>query len=132
MKKFFILAKIVLLTSTILQAQNSSWQWANPLPQGNLLNAVASVNAETLITVGDVGTILRTTNAGLVWEVQQSAAGSDNQLFGVQFISPTTGWAVGEFGTILKTTNAGESWFEQQIQTFYDLYAIYFISPTVG
>ena len=132
MKKSIFLAGIILLFSSNLSAQNSSWQWANPLPQGNLLNAIWSVSPETSVAVGDVGTILRTTDAGLVWQVEQNAAGIDNQLFAVQFISPSIGWAVGEFGTILKTTNSGETWFSQQIQTFYDLYAVNFVSPTVG
>ncbi len=132
MNKAIFVTGILLLFAANLPAQNSSWQWANPLPQGNLLNAIWSVSPETSIAVGDVGTILRTTDGGLVWQVQQNAAGVDNQLFGVQFISPSVGWAVGEFGTVLKTTNSGETWFQEQIQTFYDLYGVYFISSTVG
>jgi photosystem II stability/assembly factor-like uncharacterized protein len=132
MKNYILLACIILVISNRLTAQNSSWQWVNPLPQGNLLNAVYSVNTDTAIAVGDVGTILRTIDGGSTWDVEQNAAGSDNQLFAVQFVSPSIGWAVGEFGTILKSTNGGETWFQQQIDTYNDLYSVYFISPTVG
>ncbi len=132
MRNSLLFAFVLLTVSSVVTAQNSSWQWVNPLPQGNLLNGLWTVNAETTIAVGDLGTILRTTNGGLTWEVEQNAGGLDNQLFNTQFISSSVGWAVGEFGTILKTTDGGVTWFQQMIQTYYDLYSVCFVSPTVG
>ncbi len=129
---FIFLGAMLLSLSTAVEAQTSGWQWVNPLPQGNLLNAVWAVNNDTVIAVGALGTILRTTDAGSTWEVQPNAAGSTDELFGVQFMSSTTGWAVGEFGRVLKTTDGGESWFSQNVPTFFDLYSVDFVSLTTG
>ena len=51
-------------------SQSQEWFWQNPLPQGNLLRAVHFVNATTGTAVGDVGTILRTTDGGSTWTEQ--------------------------------------------------------------
>ena len=60
MKKGSALFVLVLMLAGALSAQNSPWQWANPLPQGNILNGIWAVNTDTLIAVGDVGTIAAT------------------------------------------------------------------------
>ncbi len=130
--QYVLLCFAILCSAPAMLAQTSGWQWVNPLPQGNLLNALWPVNPDTVIAVGDVGTILRTTNGGSTWQVQLNAAGITDQLFGIQFATQDTGWAVGEFGRLLKTTDAGESWFAQTVPTIYDLYSVEFVSSTTG
>ena len=74
----------------------SGWYWQNPLPQGNPLNAVAMLNAETVITVGDMGTVLKTSDGGMTWTSQPS--GTTNHLRGLSFSDADVGTAVDERG----------------------------------
>ena len=71
----------------------SGWFWQNPLPQGNELFATAVVDANTAVAVGDVGTILRTTDGGATWSPQSS--GTTNTLRGVSFTDANTGTEIG-------------------------------------
>jgi hypothetical protein len=65
---------------TAVSAAQSGWYWQNPLPQGNPLRAVAVVDGKTVISVGDLGTILRTTDGGASWTRQSS--GTTAHLYG--------------------------------------------------
>ncbi|MGA2623602.1 MAG: YCF48-related protein [Bacteroidota bacterium] len=114
------------------QAQQGLWQWLSPLPQGNPLNGMWAFNQTTALAVGANGTVIKTTNGGLTWQVEFNVAGVTGQLLGTQFVSASTGWAVGEGGTVLKTSDAGETWYLQNISTANDLYAVDFISPDTG
>ena len=58
--------------------------------------------------VGDAGTILRTTDAGVTWTRQVS--GTAFTLNGVWFIDDTDGWIAGMNGTVLVTSDAGLHW----------------------
>jgi photosystem II stability/assembly factor-like uncharacterized protein len=73
-------------------------------------NALYSLNfpaSQVLVgyAVGSAGIIIKTTNGGNNWTVQQS--GTSNTLSGVVFADELTGYAVGENGTILKTISGG-------------------------
>ena len=57
-----LVAYLLLLHTGLFAQQN--WQWVNPLPQGNDLNDVIFVDINEGWTVGDVGTILHTTDGG--------------------------------------------------------------------
>ena len=127
-----LLLLIILVSAPGIFAQQTSWQWVNPLPQGNILNGVWNISADTVIAVGDFGTVLKSTNGGRTWQVTPNAAGAIEVLYAVQFISSSTGWSVGETGRILKTTDAGATWFQQNSGTYRDLYSVSFVSPMVG
>ncbi|MEZ0203546.1 YCF48-related protein [Ideonella sp.] len=76
------------------------------------LNSVYCVNSSKCWAVGNVGTILATTDGGASWQPQ--ASGSSQNLTSVNFNADgTRGWAVGEGGTILATTNGGAYWKPQ-------------------
>lgn len=60
------------------------------------------------IAVGDMGTVIRTTNGGISWNTISS--GTSNNLTSVFFTNADTGFIVGDAGIILKTTDAGISW----------------------
>jgi hypothetical protein len=64
--------------------------------------------------VGDVGTILRTTNGGGRW-IKQSTE-TTYGLKGVSSIDAVNITAVGYYGTILRTTTGGVSWVKEQKQ----------------
>jgi len=88
------------------------WFWQNPLPQGNTLNSVHFINQNNGIVVGNSGTILKTTNAGINWTSLSS--GTTNSLLSVSFIDIDNGWVVGLDSTILHTTNGGVTFIEEE------------------
>ena len=55
--------------------------------------------------VGDGGTIIKTLDGGVTWNLLQS--GTTYELNSVSFPNSTTGYTAGDLGTILKTTNGG-------------------------
>jgi photosystem II stability/assembly factor-like uncharacterized protein len=85
---------------------DSGWFWQYPLPLGNPPLAVTMLDVNTVVAVGDAGTILRTTDGGATWKQQSS--GTTDGLFGVFFTDANTGTEVGYNGTKLRTTTGGE------------------------
>ncbi|MEJ2105052.1 MAG: YCF48-related protein, partial [Ignavibacteriaceae bacterium] len=63
------------------------------------------VDNSTGWVVGENGLIIKTTNGGTSWDVQNS--GTSNSLHSIHFIDQNIGWAVGDDATILHTTNGG-------------------------
>jgi photosystem II stability/assembly factor-like uncharacterized protein len=114
-----ILAAICLLSPSgmpaAVTAGTSSWAWQNPLPQGDNLNAVSCPSATVCYAVGEPGTILATTNAGVTWNGQSS--NTNVALRGISCPSTTTCVAVGDAGTILYTITGGNTWITQSIGT---------------
>jgi photosystem II stability/assembly factor-like uncharacterized protein len=78
----------------------------------NELYGVSMTDANTGTVVGDIGTIVRTTNGGATWVTQTS--GTTAWLYGVSMANANTGTAVGDFGTILRTTDGGATWAAAQ------------------
>ncbi len=76
------------------------WFLQNPIPQTNSLASVHFIDQNTGWTVGQDGTILKTTNGGVSW-ISQSKPTSPS-LYSVHFIDQNTGWSVGRAGIILK------------------------------
>lgn len=64
--------------------------------------------------VGRYGMILKTNDAGINWELQES--GTSKSLFDIDFSDLHNGWAVGLNGTILYTDNGGLLWSPEQDQ----------------
>jgi len=124
-----IVLVIVFLLSISLQV-NAQWGWHSPSPQGNAINDVAMLSRDTLICVGEFGTILRSTNAGGSWQNQTRINESD--LNKIYFIDNKTGWIAGAMGKVMKTTDAGETWFTQSTSTSLTLYDVEFTSIDKG
>src|ERR1700689_1247560 len=84
-------------------AADSGWTFQNPMTTGNALHGVSALNtenasrhgdrAESMIAVGDNGTIVRTTDGGATWV--QISSGTNAGLTGVSFADANTGIAVG-------------------------------------
>jgi photosystem II stability/assembly factor-like uncharacterized protein len=108
----------------------SPWTWQNPLPQGNSLMSVHFLDDNTGFTVGDVGTILKTTNGGTSWIALSS--GTTQDLYSVYFTNANTGYVVGKGGTILKTINGGSTWLLLSSGTTSELHSIYFTDANIG
>jgi len=126
MKRMFILFSLLFPLS--LSAQD--WQWQNPLPQGNSLDAVHVFDENTVIAVGVGGTVLRTTDGGTTWTSQAERPAGD--LASVFFTDSDGGWAVGGGGNILHTTDGGGAWTAQASGTTYDLSSVFFADENAG
>jgi len=94
----------------------------------NHLNSICFPDTNIGYAVGDYGTILKTTDGGLIWTSQFS---DDSYHFNaVSFIDPDTGYIVGYRyltgypGIFLKTTDGGLNWINQDIDTTYHFGAI--------
>lgn len=123
-----------------LNAQDN-WQWLHPWPQGNTLTTVKRINSNLWYAVGDRGTFIKTTDAGVTWSVNNSAgkliapAGRRVNINDVHFINAEKGIAVGEASSIMVTTDGGDSWFEapgNPLTSSVSLTGVHFASSTLG
>lgn len=118
-----------------LNAQTSFF-WQHPLPTGNQLEAVKFINQQTGIAVGAAGTIMRTSNGGLNWEVQPSPIYA--YLWDVTYVNANI-WVIagvdvssGNNGIILRSTNGGTAWTIVQNQSGANYKGVDFPSPNAG
>jgi len=134
MKKTIILLALYIFLFESMCGQisgNIDWFWQYPKPQGNTLNDIYIFNQDTAIAVGDLGTVIKTTNGGENWSVQHHAAGTSQDFTGVYFLDELIGWAVG--GTaLLKTEDGGNSWTEIQTNTPFAMRAVHFVDADTG
>ena len=83
------------------------WSAANSGTTNNL-NGGYLLDSGVGFVVGDAGTVVKTTDAGMTWSPLTS--GTTNALHDVYFFDATQGVAVGEQGLILRTTDGGAGW----------------------
>jgi len=102
------------------------WYWQNPLPQGNQLNDLWIFDTQTMLAVGDFGTVIKTSDGGASWNVSHYSGGITNDFYSVFFIDETTGWVGGSDGKILKTTDGGDTWSVKTILNIPAINAFYF------
>jgi photosystem II stability/assembly factor-like uncharacterized protein len=117
----------------MVYAQTSSsqgWFCQYPKPQGNTLYSIAVIDSSTAIAVGDLGTVIKTTNDGATWNVRQNVCGVSSFLYNVYFLDKLHGWASGG-KYLLQTQDGGETW-STLIDTMYGNTAVYFINPDTG
>lgn len=107
------------------------WFQIDSLPQNNSLTAVAFINNDTGWAVGIYGTIIKTTNAGITWILQDSL--TNGHLYDVKFIDEINGIIVGGSSVsgqyesvILKSTNSGLNWIRKPSGSDLFLYSISF------
>ncbi len=108
MKNIFIVSLFIFIViASVPSAIFSGWA---PQSSGtaNDLHSIFFINNNTGFACGNSGTILKTSNGGVVW-ITVSAPVTDN-LYSCYFLNENTGWAVGNQSKILRTTNAGTSW----------------------
>jgi hypothetical protein len=84
----------------------------------------------TGFAVGDMGTIIKTTDGGATWTLCFS--GTQQPLNSVVFTNDHYGYAAGENGTILTTIDGGSSWVIDPSGTTNILYSMVFTGPTTG
>ncbi|MDZ7340231.1 MAG: YCF48-related protein [candidate division KSB1 bacterium] len=127
MRKCLTMLVIIVVWVTISFAQTTEqWFWQNPKPQGNPLHDIWLFDSQTAIAVGDVGTVITTSNGGQNWSVAHYCGGSSSNLLAVFFVNRNTGWAGGTNGSILKTTDGGNTWSAQTIPDVAEIRGLYF------
>jgi len=127
-RRAFMLMLVVAMVLGFNSAKAQDWQLLLPQPQGNSLNCIKFVNANTGFAVGGLGTIIKTSNAGTNWTILPS--GTYENLRSIFFTDENTGYIVGDNGTILKTANGGNTWFPQNSNTLYNLNSVFFVGNT--
>lgn len=88
-----IIIIMLLLVEKVFPQQG--WFWQYPNPQGYTLRDIFVFDSVVAIAVGDWGTVIKTTNGGMSWNVQHHAGGTEIDLQSVRFIDKMNGWAVG-------------------------------------
>lgn len=89
-------------------ADSGGWCWQNPLPQGNGISGIAWADDRIGWAVGEVGTILKTTDGGATWTSQ--ASGTESLLLSVASVDANVVWVAGARGLVLKSTDGGSNW----------------------
>jgi photosystem II stability/assembly factor-like uncharacterized protein len=102
----------------------------NPMVEFNNLLSVFFIDDQTGWVIGVNGTIMKTTDAGKTWELQN--AGVSNELQGIFFVDANTGWITGDAGTIVHTKDGGATWNIQKSGVRDTLRSAYFNSPQEG
>ena len=100
-------AVLTLVGGASAPAADSQWTKQSPMPTGFALQDVDMVSPNEAWAVGDVGTILHTTDGGVSWGRQ--ASGTQVDLTAVRFKDTLHGWALGT-NLALYTTDAGTTW----------------------
>lgn len=95
----------------------------------NILKSVHFINSGTGWTVGSIGIILKTTDAGETWVEQTSGTG--NTLESVFFTDANNGWVSDANGSIFHSDDGGATWSEQT-NLGYAMKSLYFVSETTG
>jgi photosystem II stability/assembly factor-like uncharacterized protein len=91
-----------------ISAGETGWVWANPLPQGDDVEAIA-FSGDHGIAVGAHGLILRTEDGGTTWT--RSASGTDTTLTEVALPNADTVYAGG--GCVLRRSSDGGVTFQR-------------------
>src|SRR5438309_268415 len=119
----------VLLTAfpsfAMAQSPSRAWEWQNPLPQGNAINAIRfAADKRHGWAIGSDGAILHTNNGGFEWEAQTSPVLTT--LNSIYIKDKDRAVAVGARGAILITNNGGEKWVGKPSGVKDHLYGVAF------
>jgi len=132
----FILLTLFLVSSLFAQ---DGWFWQYPKPQGNTLHDIYVFDSNTAIAVGDLGTVVKTTDGGESWKVQHHIQGVSQNLYDLYFLNALRGWAVGglsgsppHHGVLLMTEDGGENWTILKTDSLHSFGSVYFVNPDTG
>ncbi len=131
--------KIILLLLVITaktSPQNPEWEKLNS-PVNLTLRQMCFTDSLTGWAAGDSGTIIRTTDGGHIWEIQNSTVTSF--IIDIFFLNKDVGWALTiketfPFNTVvLKTSNGGDNWIAEDFTDSTALMrTIFFFDSTNG
>jgi photosystem II stability/assembly factor-like uncharacterized protein len=99
---------IFLLLTLSSYAQQQSWFWQNPYPQGNDLYDVSFIDSLHGWAIGDYCTIIKTTDGGNNWSVIYIEP--DKDIKNICFLDEKRGFIGSDSGRILITNDGGNNW----------------------
>jgi photosystem II stability/assembly factor-like uncharacterized protein len=112
---------------------NSNAQWKK-LASGTKknLNDTYFIDRNLGYAVGDSGAIIKTTDGGVTWLIQNSTVVA--KLASVFFTDAANGYVVGDSALLLKTTNGGLNWVKQSLglPLSVSFNSIYFTTDSTG
>lgn len=135
MDRFIIRSTVFIVIMFFLNTNVSaqiSWNWQNPLPQGNHLNDIQAVTAQVGFAAGNQGAFLRTNSGGVNWGLLSFPSLID--IGAIQFLSENQGWIVGSKDSLVhlfRTSDGGGSW-EEQIQAQGKRISAFFLNENDG
>ncbi|MCB0705793.1 MAG: hypothetical protein KDC34_10810 [Saprospiraceae bacterium] len=97
----------------ILRSEDQGQSWIRNPVDGDFFQDIQFPSAEVGYAVGYAGTILKTTNGGVDWEVLRNGGSlwvPDQRFKCLYFSSPETGVLAGEDGLIWRTHDGGDHW----------------------
>ena len=100
----------LLIISVLLVPLNAQWFVQNHPAGFYAFYDMQFINRNTGWITGENSTILKTTNGGDNWFLQQSNIVNPRTLHGISMVDENTGYIAGWFEVILKTTNGGINW----------------------
>jgi photosystem II stability/assembly factor-like uncharacterized protein len=108
----------------LLVTSDDGATWAQrKIASAGALRAVAFLDVNRGVTVGDRGAILATDDAGRTWQERKS--GTTENLTDIQMVGEE-GWIAGYDGVILHTADGGKTWSKQNAGTAQSLEALFF------
>lgn len=124
---FFTLFAIVILSSTAFA--QLQWKMMDS-PTNETLTDVTIVNESIVYAVGENGIIIKSTDAGETFEIQNTREGFN--LNAVFAIDEQNVWIVGENSLIYRTTDGGATWTWTTTEFLSTLIDVYFIDENKG
>jgi photosystem II stability/assembly factor-like uncharacterized protein len=108
----------------------NTWREIFSASSSYFLRSIAFATSQSGVAVGDSGTILRTTNAGVSWHLVSS--NTKLTLQSIRFFNNTRGVIVGEGGLILRTTDGGATWTPSNSGTSASLTSVTSLNANTG
>ena len=123
----------ILLFAVYSASTHAQGNWQQILPPGPTSNQMIGlffIDEITGWSVGEYGTILKTTDGAESWRIIEVPW--LNKLLDVYFPTAATGFVVGQNGLILKSVDGGESWIKIDIRYTNNLHRVVFRNTTQG
>lgn len=115
---------------TLWVTTDGGQKWSSRILGSNVtLRAMAFLDQNRGLAVGDGGTILATEDAGKTWTARKS--GTAEKLLDVAFVG-NSGWATGYNGVMAHSGDGGKTWAAQATGTTQTLEAIFFLDEQRG
>lgn len=122
----------IILFALPLFAQNY-WQVIKEATIGLPAEAGFFLDENTGWIFGNYGSIVKTNDGGITWQIQQDSSLALEDINDLYFYDSNNGWACGDNGTILRTTNGGSNWsYVSSVPTSENLNGINFVSTNIG
>jgi photosystem II stability/assembly factor-like uncharacterized protein len=130
MLNFFLIC--LFISFGCLMAQ-TGWYWQQPLPQGNSLNDLHVFDQNTVIAVGDFGTVMKSNDGGISWYTRFNTGNTNDNFHSLSFVDYQTGYAVTNHGKVFKTVDGGNTWsLINFFHNSYELTDVHFVDDLNG